>query len=88
MSLLSNGSAHSGQNFGGLCGSAGTQPQLSQRYVGAPEGFGLAHSEQNLPWFTAPHEHVQPSAAAGFGFAHSEQNLPEFTAPHEQVQLP
>ena len=30
-SLSSNGSPHSGQNFGGCVGSAGCQPHLSQR---------------------------------------------------------
>ena len=49
-------------------------------------GFALPHSEQNLPLFTAPHEHIQP--LSGFAFPHSEQNLPVFIAPHAHLQPP
>jgi len=81
------GSPHSAQNFGGLNGSAGSQPHLSQRYNGAPAGFCFPHSAQNLPLFTAPHEQLQPSSE-GFGVPHSAQNLPVFSAPHLHFQLP
>ena len=68
MSPPSKGSPHSGQNFGGCVGSAGSQPHLSHLYCGTPAGFFAPHSEQNLPLFTAPQEHVQVFAAAGSGF--------------------
>ena len=55
-------------------------------YIFTFYGLGEAHSEQNLPVFTAPHEQVH--SADGFGLAHSEQNLPVFTVPHEQVHCP
>ena len=77
MSPSSNGSPHSGQNFGGWVGSSGSQSHLSHLYFGVPAGRGLPHSAQNLPLFTAPHVHVQPSAAgAGFGWPQLPQNLP------------
>ena len=84
MSSSSNLSPHSGQNLGGCLGSSGSQPHLSQRYSGSDAGFFAPHSEQNLPLFTAPQEHVQVFAAAGSGFfvPQEEQNLPVDTVPH------
>lgn len=86
----SNGSPHSGQNFGGCVGSAGSQPHLSHLYCGTPAGFGLPHSEQNFPLFTAPQLHVQPSiCTSGFFVPHSGQNFPITSAPHcGHFQLP
>ena len=88
MSSSPNLSPHSGQNLGGLVGSAGSQPHLSQRYWGTPAGFFAPHSLQNLPWFTAPQEQVQPAAGSGFFAPHSGQNLPVATAPQAHFQLP
>lgn len=48
-----NGSPHSGQNFGGLVGSSGSQPHLSHLNFFTAAGRGLPHSAQNLPLFTA-----------------------------------
>ena len=77
---VSNGSPHSGQNFGGLVGSFGSQPHLSHLYFIVP-GFFAPHSEQNLPVLTAPQEQVHlPSS--GFFAPHSGQNLPLAEAPH------
>ena len=84
MSLSSKRSPHSGQNFGGLVGSAGTQPHLSQRKF---IGFLAPHSGQNLPLFTAPQEQVQLSSA-GFFAPHSGQNLPVAVAPQAHFQAP
>ena len=55
-----------------------------------PAGFGLPHSAQNLPLFTAPQLHVQPSACtSGFFVPHSGQNFPVAVAPHcGHFQLP
>ena len=72
-------SPHSGQNLGGFMGSSGSHPHLSHLYKGAPSGFFAPQLEQNLPWFTVPHEHVQP-ASSGFFAPHSAQNLPVFAA--------
>jgi len=47
--------------------------------------FGLPHSEQNFPVFTAPQ--LQVHGASGAGFPHSVQNLPLFTAPQLQVHV-
>ena len=60
----------------------GSQPHLSQRYWGTPAGFFAPHSGQNLPLFTDPQAHVQPSSA-GFLAPHSVQNLPVAVAPQE-----
>ena len=88
MSPSSKGSPHSGQNLGGCLGSAGSQPHLSHLYWGTPAGFFAPHSEQNLPLFTAPQAHVQPSSAgAGLGLPHSGQNLPVTVAPQAHFQL-
>ena len=70
-----NGSPHSGQNFGGLVGSSGSQPHLSHLNFFTAAGRGLPHSAQNLPLFTAPHVHVQLSSA-GLGWPQLPQNLP------------
>ena len=86
-SFSSNTSPHSGQNFGGCAGSAGSQPHLSHLYCGTPAGFFAPQFWQNLPLFTAPQEQVQPSASAGLGEPHSGQNFPVAVAPHLQVQL-
>ena len=89
MSPSSNGAPHSGQNFGGWVGSSGSQPHLSHLYFGVPAGFGRPHSEQNLPLFTAPHTHVQPSGVAGRGRPQLPQNLPVLPVwPQAHVQLP
>ena len=84
LSLSSNISPHSGQNFGGFAGSAGVQPHLLHLYLITAAGRFAPHSEQNLPLFTAPQEHVQVFAAAGSGFfvPQEEQNLPVDTVPH------
>ena len=66
ISPSSNGSPHSGQNFGGCAGSSGSQPHLSHRYWGTPAGLGLPHSEQNFPLLIAPQLHTQP-ASTGTG---------------------
>ena len=93
MSPSSKGSPHSGQNLGGLVGSAGSQPHLSHLYWGTPAGFFVPHSAQNLPLLDAPQVgQVQaPSADAlggsGFLAPHSGQNLPVATLPQAQVQL-
>lgn len=87
-SLSSNTSPHSGQNFGGCAGSAGSQPHLSQRYRGALAGFFAPQFEQNLPLLTFPQVQVQPSCAgSGFFAPHSGQNLPVATAPQLHFQL-
>ena len=86
MSPLSKGSPHSGQNLGGLVGSAGSQPHLSHLYWGTPAGFLAPHSVQNLPLFTVPQAHFQPSS--GFLAPHYGQNLPVATAPQAHFQLP
>ena len=86
MSSSPKGSPHSGQNFGGLVGSAGSHPHLSHLYCGAPAGFLVPQLEQNFPLFCVPHEHVQDPPAAGFGFPHSGQNFPVAFAPHEHFQ--
>ena len=89
MSPSSKGSPHSGQNLGGLVGSAGSQPHLSHLYCGMPAGFFAPHSAQNLPLFTAPQLHTQPSGlGSGFFAPHSGQNLPVATAPQAHFQLP
>ena len=88
MSALSKGSPHSGQNFGGFFGSAGSQPHLSHLYNGASAGFFCPHSLQNLPLFFAPQEQVQKlDCSAGLGLPHSLQNFPVLpAAPQLQVQ--
>ena len=53
MSPSSKTSPHSGQNFGGLDGSAGSHPHLSHLYRGTTAGLGFPHSMQNLPGFSA-----------------------------------
>ena len=86
VSFSLNGSPQFGQNFGGLVGSSGSQPHLSQRYRGFIAGLGEPQLVQNLPVFTAPQEQVQLAFAAGAGgfFApHSGQKLPETIAPQE-----
>ena len=65
VSFSLNGSPQFGQNFGGLVGSSGSQPHLSQRYRGFIAGFGEPQLVQNLPVFTAPQEQVQLAFAAG-----------------------
>ena len=88
-SLLSNGSPHSGQNFGGLFLSSGSHPHLSQRYAFEPSGRLAPHSAQNFPVLTLPQAaHVQPSAGSGFLAPHSAQNLPVFTWPQAHFQPP
>ena len=78
------GSPHSGQNFGGLVGSSGTQPHLSHLYLRTAAGLAFPHSTQNFPLLTAPQEQVQlPLGAAGFGFPHSGQNFPVAVVPQE-----
>lgn len=78
------GSPHSGQNFGGCSGSAGTQPHLSHLYFLGAAGFDLPHSAQNLPVLVAPHSHVQLEGAGAAGASPSlllpqlAQNLPVF----------
>lgn len=75
-------SPHSGQNFGGLDLSSGTQPHLSHlKFID-----GLPQFEQNLPLFVVPQLQVQPSA--GFCVPQLLQNFPVLTVPHEQVQEP
>lgn len=87
-SFSSNTSPHSGQNFGGCAGSAGSQPHLSQRYRGALAGFFAPQFEQNLPLLTFPQVQVQPSCAgSGFFAPHSGQNLPVAVAPQLHFQL-
>lgn len=87
-SLSSNTSPHSGQNFGGCAGSAGSHPHLSQRYRGALSGFFAPQFEQNLPLLTFPQVQVQPSCAgSGFFAPHSGQNLPVAVAPQLHFQL-
>lgn len=87
-SLSSNTSPHSGQNFGGCAGSAGSQPHLSQRYRGALAGFFAPQFEQNLPLLTFPQVQVQPSCeGSGFFAPHSGQNLPVAVAPQLHFQL-
>ena len=86
-SSVPKGSPHSGQNLGGVLGSAGTQPHLLQRYWGAALGFLAPHSEQNLPWFTVPQLQVQPAGASGRLAPHSVQNLPVAVAPQLHFQL-
>ena len=82
-SLSSKTSPHSGQNFGGCVGSAGSQPHLSHRYNGAPAGFGFPHSIQNLPLFLAPQLQVHEPGSSGFGLPQLTQNFPVFpVAPH------
>ena len=77
------GLPHSGQNLGGLAGSAGTKPQLAHLAAGR----GLPHSEQNLPLFFAPQLHTQTAGASGRGLPHSAQNLPVLPVwPQLQVQ--
>ena len=73
----------------GRClGSAGSHPHLSHLYCGTPAGFFAPHSEQNLPLFTAPQEHFQPSSAGmGLGLPHSGQNFPLTVAPQLHFQL-
>lgn len=91
LSLSSKISPHSGQNLGGWCGSGGSQPHLSHLNSGAPSGFLLPHSAQNLPLFTAPQLQVQPSSAglsSGFLLPQLAQNLPVLVVPQLQVQLP
>ena len=86
MSPLSNGSPHSGQNFGGVVPFSGSQPHLSHLYCGTPAGFFAPQFGQNLPLQTAPQEHFQLSAGAGFGCPHSGQNLPLAVAPQLHFQ--
>ena len=89
LSLSSKISPHSGQNLGGWCGSGGSQPHLSHLNSGAPSGFLLPHSAQNLPLFTAPQLQVQPSSAglsSGFLLPQLAQNLPVLVVPQLQVQ--
>ena len=87
ISPASNGSPHSGQNFGAFVGSACSHPHLSHLYCGTPSGFFAPHSEQNLPLLTAPQAHFQPADSTGFGLPHSGQNLPVAVAPQEHFQL-
>ena len=61
-SPASKGSPHSGQNFGGLVGSSGTQPHSLHLYCFTAAGLGFPHSEQNLPLLTAPQLQVQVSS--------------------------
>ena len=67
-SFSSNGSPHSGQNFGGCAGSGGLPAAFIAAETGAPACCFAPHSEQNLPVLTAPQAHVQPSAGLALGF--------------------
>ena len=52
-----------------------------------PVGFGLPHSEQNLPLFFAPQLHTQTVVASGRGLPQAVQNLPVLPVwPQEQAQ--
>ena len=83
LSYAPKGLPHSGQNFGGFAGSAGSKPQFWHLAA----GFGLPHSEQNLPLFFAPQLHTQTVGASGFGWPQEVQNLPVLPLwPQEQVQ--
>ena len=76
LSYAPKGLPHSGQNLGGWAGSAGSKPQFEHLVA----GFGLPHSEQNLPLFFAPQLQTQTVGASGLGFPQEVQNFPVFPA--------
>ena len=77
---------HSGQNFGKLSWSGGTNPHFAQ--ATGPSGRALPHSPQNFPFATFPQVHVQPSW--GLSLPQAEQNFPPlFSWPQDgQVHPP